>query len=70
VGCGADEILSMFRSAGYPVLNQLLDYFGESEVRRRLIALLDGSGVFQVRETIAEPEPEEEELIQLGIRTD
>jgi hypothetical protein len=70
VGCGADELLGMFRSPGYPVLNQLLDYFGEAEVRRRLTTLLDGSGVFQVRETIAEPDREEEELIQLGIRTD
>jgi hypothetical protein len=72
LGWDVDPVLGLFHSPDYPVLNQLLDYFGEAEVRRRIGAILGGVGVFRVTETIDdEPDPEDDdgpELIQLTIR--
>src|SRR5262249_53306034 len=71
MGMGADELLGLFCSPAYPVLNQLLRHYGGDEVRRRVEALLARSGVFRVRETIVDdPEPEDEgpELIQVSVR--
>ena len=72
MGWDANQLLGLFRSPAYPVLNQLRQYYGDEEVCRRIQALLDRSGVFRVRETIAEDseleEDHEPELIQLSIR--
>jgi hypothetical protein len=70
MGWDADQLLALFHSPAYPVLNQLLEHYGTGEVRRRVGALLARSGVFRVREVIADdPEPEEEEpdLIQVSV---
>ncbi len=72
MGWDADQLLGLFHSPAYPVLNQLREHYGEAEVRQRIQALLGRSGVFRFRETIAEdPEPAEDdepELIQISIR--
>ncbi len=71
LGADAGQLLAMFRDPAYPVLNQLLAYYGEAVVSRRVGELLDGAGVFRVSETIDdEPDPEDDEegLIQLTIR--
>lgn len=72
MGWDVGQLLGLFRSPDYPVLGQLLEYYGEDEVRRRIEGLLHGMGVFRVEETIAADPPEETdepELIQLTIRT-
>jgi hypothetical protein len=74
LGEDADDLLAMFRSPAYPLLNMLLAHYGEAELRRRVTDLLGRSGVFRVRETMAEdPDSEDDgddgpELIQLGVR--
>jgi hypothetical protein len=69
MGWSTDELIRLFHEPGYPVLNQLLELFGEVEVRRRLEQLVAGVGVFRVSEVIDdEPEPQEPELIELNIR--
>src|SRR5262245_19243309 len=71
MGWDAGQLLGLFRSPAYPILNQLLAYYGEAEVRRRVGALLGGPGAVPVRETVADdPEPDGDdgpELIQLGV---
>jgi hypothetical protein len=70
MGWDEGQLLELFRSPEYPVLNQLLAHFGEAAIRTRVGAQLDQMGVFHVSETIApDPEPEEEhepELIEVG----
>lgn len=72
LGFDAAELVELFRSPAYPVLNQLLEHYGPNEVRRRVAAVLARSGVFRVRATVVEePEPEERgepELIQLSVQ--
>ncbi len=72
LGMGKDELLGLFHSPTYPVLNQLLAHFGAEAVRRRVEELLGRVGIFCVQESIAEgPEPDEEDgadLIQLSLR--
>lgn len=70
IGLDAAQLVELFRSPAYPMLNALLDHYGEGEVRRRVAAVLARSGVFRVRATVAEdpePEPEEPELIPLSV---
>jgi hypothetical protein len=72
LGHGADELMQLFTSPAYPLLNQLLGYFGEEEVRRRALDLLGQRGVLRFTETLA-PDPDEPddhgepELIQLSL---
>jgi hypothetical protein len=72
MGWGVDELMRLFRSPLYPVLNLLLQHYGEQAVRQRVQALLGWSGVFRFQETVADdPAPENEdgpELIQLSLR--
>jgi hypothetical protein len=70
MGWGPDELLGLFHSPLYPVLNQLCEHFGDGEVRRRVEALLARTGVFRVRETFAEdsePGDESPELVQVSV---
>jgi hypothetical protein len=71
LGWDADQLLSLFHSPAYPVLNQLLARYGAAEVRRRVGALLGRTGVFRVREVIDDDpaDDDEPELIQLNIIT-
>jgi hypothetical protein len=72
IGWDTNLLMALFRSPEYPVLNELLSYFGPEETRRRIESRLDEVGVFRVHETIAEDEPEEEhepEFVQITIRT-
>jgi hypothetical protein len=72
LGHGADELMRLFASPAYPLLNQLLGYFGEGEVRRRVEGLLGQRGTLRFTETLVE-EPDEGDdhggpgLIQLSL---
>jgi hypothetical protein len=70
MGWDPAQLLDLFQSPLYPVLNQLLAAYGEEEVRRRIGAVLARSGVFRVTAVVEEePEPDDgPELIQLSIR--
>src|SRR5262245_41495249 len=59
MGWDAGQLLGLFRSPNYPVLNQLLAHFGEDGVRHRVEAVLGRSGVFRFVETVVdEPDPD------------
>jgi hypothetical protein len=70
MGYESEQLLAMFQSPFYPVLNLLLEHHGAEEIERRVEALVQRAGVFRVRETISEdPELEDEagpELVQLN----
>jgi hypothetical protein len=72
MGWDCEQLLELFHNPYYPVLNQLLAYYGEEAVRQRVQALVGRSGVFRVHEVIAdEPEPaadDEPELLQLSVQ--
>jgi hypothetical protein len=71
MGWDTNQLMDLFRDPGYPVLNQLMEHYGEESIRRRIQSLL-GSTVFRFSERIVEePEPEEShesEVIQLSVR--
>jgi hypothetical protein len=71
MGWGADELMALFRSPEYPVLNQLLQHYGEGKIRERVEGLLGRSGALRFRAVVDdEPEPDEDEppaLIQLSV---
>lgn len=71
MGMGTDELLGLFRSPAYPVLNQLLHHFGEDAIRERVQALLSLSGVPRFSAVVDdEPEPNEDhepDLIQVSL---
>jgi hypothetical protein len=70
MGCGMEELLALFRSPAYPVLNELLAYYGEDEIRQRVREILGRLGTFRFQETIddePEPEDDEPELVQLSL---
>ncbi|MFO0847655.1 MAG: hypothetical protein U0871_03705 [Gemmataceae bacterium] len=71
-GLAADEVLGLFRSPAYPVLNELLGHYGEEEVGRRVRELLGNFGGFRVTAHVDdEPDPDLDdgpELIQLTVR--
>jgi len=54
LGYDADELTNLFRSPAYPVLNQLLDYLGPGEIRRRIDFLLTTSRVAGTRGVLTE----------------
>jgi hypothetical protein len=74
MGWGEDQLLALFRSPEYPVLNQLLAHFGEPAVREQIADLLGEAGAPLYQATVCETEPEpdedhhEPELIQLTVR--
>lgn len=73
MGWGADDLLELFRSPEYPVLNELLAHFGEAAVREQIADLLGATGAPLYQASVCEAEPEadedhEPELIQLTIR--
>ena len=72
MGWGGEQILNLFRDPFYPALRELWDRYGEANLRERIAALIQQTGVFHFRVTIREElEPESEkgepELIELGI---
>jgi hypothetical protein len=69
LGWNTEQLVQLFSSPAFPVLNQLLEYFGPEEVRRRVEALLDRSGVLKFREKIVdEPEIDDEpDLYQIDL---
>jgi hypothetical protein len=70
MGWDLDQLMGLFRSPEYPMLNPFLDHYGEPELRRRVAELLSRIGVYRFRETVVEePVDEEEELIQITVRS-
>jgi hypothetical protein len=72
LGWEADQLLGLFHHPAYPVLNQLLDYFGVDAVRQRIQELVGQAGVIHFRESIdEESEPEADDapvLLQVSTR--
>lgn len=71
MGWGLAELVMLFRSPGYPLLNELLSLYGEDQVRERIQQMLSRSGTLRFREVIVdEPdgESDEPELVQLNLR--
>jgi hypothetical protein len=74
MGWSSEQILELFHNPFYPVLNELGQWFGENELRRRLAGLMQKSGVFHFQvamheEAESEPEEAEVQLLQLGLLT-
>jgi hypothetical protein len=70
MGWDAEQLLTLFHHPGYPVLCQLREFYGDEEIHRQVTALLNRWGVLRFRETIAEPEPDEDhepELVQIRL---
>lgn len=71
MGWNSEQLLSLFHNPGYPMLCDLRAHYGDDEIRRQVEALVEGWGVFQFRETIAEPDPTEDEeplsLVQIDL---
>jgi len=70
MGWGPEELLGLFHSPEYPVLNQLREHYGEDAIRQRIEDLVGESGVFQVSGVLideVEPEEEEPELVPLSM---
>jgi hypothetical protein len=68
MGSTTEDLLALFRSPGYPVLNQLLAHFGADEVRRRIEERMEEYPALRFTEVIAdEPKSDEPELIQLSL---
>jgi hypothetical protein len=70
-GYDAEGLMRLFLDPEYPVLNQLLDFFGPAEVRKRIDAACSGFDAFSVRTVIDEtpdPDDEHDDLIELSVR--
>jgi hypothetical protein len=74
-GMTEDEVLGLFHDPGYPVLNQLLGFYGCDAVRDRVRDLFARREGFRVTAVVDEtPDPDLEsddglELIQLTVRS-
>jgi hypothetical protein len=73
MGWDAGQLMMLFRSPYYPLLNELMHSLGEKETRRRIESHMSNCGVFRFRETIAEDEEpadhDHDDLVQIGVRT-
>lgn len=67
MGWGQQQLLALFHHPGYPLLNELRDFFGDAEVERRVAELVARIGHWQFREKLVEPEdePHGPELLQI-----
>lgn len=72
MGMDAEQLIGLFRDPNYPVLNQLLEHFGDTEVHAQVQSLLGRVGVVRFREVVNEDPDETEEhepdLLQLSVR--
>jgi hypothetical protein len=72
MGTSAEELMHLFRSPGYPVLQQLLALFGEEAIRARIETVLGDVGGVRFHAVVSdevEAELEHEpELIPLTLR--
>lgn len=66
MGWSVEQLLSLFQHPGYPVLNQLREFYGEAEVRRRVETLAARWGQLRFRETVVEPE-EDVQVVQITL---
>lgn len=70
--CGTDDLLQMFSSPAYPVLHELMQHFGEADIRHRIDTILEHRGKVRITEKIADDDPELEEdhgpeLVQVSL---
>jgi hypothetical protein len=70
MGWSAEQLLELFQSPMYPVLNQLREYYGDEVIRQRVEGIVGRAGRLSFRETISdEPDSiadDEPELLQLS----
>jgi hypothetical protein len=71
MGWQQTELMQLFCDPAYPMLNQLREHYGHDEIERQIASLLARTGVLCFHETIAEPDPEDEEpdVVQITIPT-
>jgi hypothetical protein len=71
MGWDAEQLLQLFYSPEYPVLNQLLAHYGAEQIQRSIASLLAETGVFRFQAYVDEKpeidEDEEPELIELSL---
>jgi hypothetical protein len=71
MGWNTQELLGLFQHPGYPLLCELREFYGDEEIRRQVAGLVARWGVLRFRETIAEPEEDDEDhepqLVQLTL---
>jgi hypothetical protein len=70
LGFSTEQLVGLFRDPNYPMLNAVLDHYGEADVRRRIGIVLERMGVLRVTGSISDvPEPTDEEadLIELDV---
>ncbi len=66
MGWSVEQLLSLFQHPGYPVLNQLREFYGDAEVRRRVETLAARWGQLRFRETVVDPE-EDVQVVQITL---
>jgi hypothetical protein len=70
MGWSAEQLLELFQSPMYPVLNQLREHYGDEVIRDNVQRIVERAGVFSFHETIAdEPDSmadDEPELLELS----
>jgi hypothetical protein len=68
MGWDGEQIFQLFQDPNYPALHALLGHYGEEGIRQRLDGILEQMPVLRFEAIVdEEPEPEEPELIQLGL---
>jgi hypothetical protein len=69
MGWDAEQLLGLFHSPLYPVLNQLRKHYGDAAIQQRVEEIVQRWGVLRFRETIAEdPEPDEDDVSPMLIQ--
>lgn len=61
MGWSREELLSLFRDPGYPVLCDLASFYGQAEVERRVDELLARMGNLHFTAFVAEPDEEDDD---------
>ncbi len=65
MGLDAEELVGLFHHPGYPVLCELRAFLGEQTVRNRVERLISQWGVMRFREVHGEPDPDDDDTIEL-----
>lgn len=70
LGLHPGELLRLFQSPMYPVLNQLFEHFGQTAIERRIFDLMGENALVRFTEEIDDSVDDEErtpELIEIGL---
>ena len=69
LGWEADDLLALFRSPLYPVLNQLRAWFGDQEIAQRITMLMEQTGFLRVSAQVCDEVDDDHEpnVVQIGL---